>query len=152
MGLNRTNLIDIILDYQGKSDEKLKAALLAQLGGGEAVETKPFNHDADNLIEACGMTKRDIDSSHIRTAQEAEDSSNSEIVEALEKTYTKRELAYMVFFDGKTKDEYIMEKMGISKVQEKIELEITDKMDGLKKMLSEDPKFKAFLKKMMGEE
>ena len=152
MGFSRTDLIDIILDHQGKSDEKLKVALLTAFGGGEAVETKPFDHEAKSLIDACGMSKREIDPTYIREAQDAEDRSNSKIVEALEKTYTKRELAYMVYCDGRTKAEDIMDKMGLSKIESKISEELSAKTDGLKKMLEEDPKFKAFLKRMMGEE
>jgi hypothetical protein len=137
MKLNRTDLIDVILDHQGKSDEQLAAALSKKLGVKPEVYV-PFKHDANGLMEACGMESRTIDSTRIEKAMIAGDS-NSKIVEAIENSYSKRELAYIVFSET------------VHKAKEQIGESSASSMKAeMKKIIDADPRFKEFLKAIMG--
>ena len=79
-------LVDILLDHQNEDDDKiihlLEDAISEHLG---------FNHSLDEIGEACHV---DMERNKAVTVR-ANFSKVSEEVEALEKMFTKREIAYI---------------------------------------------------------
>jgi len=82
-------LVDAVLDNQDKSDFEIIHAVESSIS-----HQFPYNHEADSVDEACnripGGDERDS------TYMEKEYDTLSEEIEALESTFTKREMAIML--------------------------------------------------------
>ena len=85
--IDRGNLLDAVLDNQDKTDDVLILAVEKVISAG-----LPFNHDAKSSQEACGISE--LRSRDLKPLEGVD--KNSRAVEALEKVFTKRELALMV--------------------------------------------------------
>ena len=85
--LECSKLHNAILDNQDKSDKELILAVENAIA-----RQLPFNHSAEGIKEACGITATDKD-----TGLLGKDFDKlSERVEALEQSFTKREMTFIV--------------------------------------------------------
>ena len=94
--MDRNNLLNAILDCNKSSDKELIKTLESFISSNQ-----PFNHEAENVTDACGLTG--ISPSITKTLKK-EYSSPSAKVEAVERNFTKREIAFVLVMMNKFLD------------------------------------------------
>ena len=80
------NLLNVLVDYQNESDSVLIKQIEAEIA-----KSKPYDHTDKGMMEACGVPDVEFDEllSILNSSKY-----HSEIVEVLEKQFSKRELAF----------------------------------------------------------
>lgn len=80
------NLLNVLVDYQNESDSVLIKQIEAEIA-----KSKPYDHTDKGMMEACGVPDVEFDEllSILNSSKY-----HSEVVEILEKQFSKRELAF----------------------------------------------------------
>lgn len=80
------NLLNVLVDYQNKSDSVLIKKIEAEIA-----KSKPYDHTDKGMMKACGVPDVEFDEllSILNSSKY-----HSEVVEILEKQFSKRELAF----------------------------------------------------------
>lgn len=86
--MDRNNLLNVILDCKQSSDEELIKELENFISLNQ-----PFNHDAENIVDACGL--KEVSPTITKTLRK-DFSSPSAKVEVIEKNFSKREIAFIL--------------------------------------------------------
>lgn len=93
--MTKNQIIDFCLDNHHLTEKELNEKLIQHLKPSEIAEE--YDHSKTSLMDACGLSKsRNISEEGFELGMEHVEN-GSEVVEFIEKKYSKRELSYVTF-------------------------------------------------------